>query len=62
MILRWLRKKIYQARNPEDILRFCALYGAVDVFGPIGAIVVIIQAVKKGKEQNASTRKKTASK
>jgi len=51
MILRWLRKKILLTADPDRVLVFCALYGAVDTMGVMGAVLVFYQAFKKRKKE-----------
>jgi len=51
MILRWLRKKILLTADPDRILVFCALYGAVDTMGLMGAVLVFYRAFKKRKKE-----------
>jgi len=59
MILRWLRKKILTTTDPDRVLVFCAVLGAIDTMGLAGAILVFYQAFKKRKkEANANTKRK----
>lgn len=61
MILRWLRKKILLTADPDRVLVFCALYGAVDTMGLMGAVLVFYQAFQKRKKEakrNATNKQK----
>ena len=60
MILRWLRKKILLTADPDRVLVFCALYGAIDTMGVMGAVLVFYRVFKKRKREkrHANTKQK----
>lgn len=60
MIRAWLKKKILLTADPERVLVFCALYGAVDTLGVPGALLIFWKVFQKRKKErkHANTKQK----